>query len=279
MKFGSGVRLGNWREDDALEEMRMADHIEAKEGGSLTLLKKKARLGPQLAPVTLTAAPSDGTMKIGDVCLLQSYFNNSTLSVCTSMSLPAADAIDPDAMHPTVGSAPDAPPSARNAVKFVSYEGAAAGTPLCYGQKVCLEFSCAGEVGYLSSQRSGRSQLATQVINKQEAFMRVPKGTTIPYDSCWTIEPVECDERIIKQGTPVIAGSPFVIVHCFTLKRLAAVNVGIVTDFGRELGVCVHTYYDTSKVNKMMRETIGRPTHGLISRNETEENYWGVVYA
>ena len=31
VKYGSGVLLGNWREDDALDDMRMADYIELKE--------------------------------------------------------------------------------------------------------------------------------------------------------------------------------------------------------------------------------------------------------
>ena len=51
------------------------------------------------------------------------------------------------------------------------------------------------------------------------------------------------------------------------------------TDFGQELGVCVHTFTYTGKVNKLMRETNGKPTNPLISRTETDENVWGVIYA
>ena len=69
------------------------------------------------------------------------------------------------------------------------------------------------------------------------------------------------------------------LVHCFTNKRLASVNIDISTDFGREVGVCVHTYTQTGKVNKLMRETIGRPTSNLITRSETTENLWCVLYA
>ena len=85
---------------------------------------------------------------------------------------------------------------------------------------------------------------------------QLKKGTC-----AWTILPGECDDRIIANGTPVVAGAPVVLVHCFTNKRLAAVNVTINTDFGSELGVCVHTYTETGKVNKLMRATSGRPTH------------------
>ena len=176
---------------------------------------------------------------------------------------------------------PTTPPCARNAIKVVSYDStAAAGAPVLYGQKVCLEFAePLGVRGYLASTRSGRQQLSTQIINKQEVFMQAIRGESAPYDAAWMILPHAVDDRIISQGTPVVAGAPFVLVHCFTNKRLAAVNITIPTDFGRELGVCVHTYTETGKVNKLMRETSGQPTNNLISRSETDENMWSVIYA
>ena len=74
VRYSGGVLLGNWREDDALGEMRMMDHIDAKETKSLTLLKKQQLLAPQLVPVALSPAPSDGVMKVGDTVLLQSMY-------------------------------------------------------------------------------------------------------------------------------------------------------------------------------------------------------------
>jgi len=281
VRYSGGVLLGNWREDDALGEMRMMDHIDAKETKSLTLLKKQQLLAPQLVPVALSPAPSDGVMKVGDTVLLQSMYTGSNLAVSLGQMLKTADAIDPDDMYTAVGSSPTAEPCARNAIKIVSYDGAmATGTPVLYGQKVCLEFAePLGVRGYLASSRSGRQQLSTQIINKQEVYMQDIRSETPPYDAAWMILPESIDDRIISQNTPVVAGAPFVLVHCFTNKRLASVNIDISTDFGREVGVCVHTYTQTGKVNKLMRETIGRPTSNLISRNETDENMWSVIYA
>ena len=163
----------------------------------------------------------------------------------------------------------------------MSYDGSTApGAPLVYGQKVCLQFhENLGVVGLLASARSGRTQLSTQVINKQEAYMQAIRGDAPSYDCAFEILPTQVDQRIISNGTPVVAGAPFVLVHCFTNKRLACVNVSISTDFGSECALCVHTYTETGKVNKLMRETIGRPTNNLISREETTENHWGVIYA
>ena len=280
MRFGSGVLLGNWREDDALDEMRMMDHTASKETQSLTLLKKQRQLAPQLVPVPLSPAPADNAMHVGDTVLLQSLNHGGEVSVSMGQQMYCGDAQDPDAMYTIVGAHTTGKSTARNAIKFTSYEPAPAGSALLYGQKVCLEFAeSLGVRGRLASMRSGRQQLSTQIINKQEVFMQAIRTETPPYDCAWFILPADVDERIIANGTPVIAGAPFVLVHCFTNKRLAGVNVSIPTDFGTELGLCVHTYTETGKVNKLMRETVGRPTANLISRTETTENLWSVLYA
>jgi len=282
VRYNSGVLLGNWREDDALNEMRMANHIDYKESGSLTLMKKQSKIAPQVQPEALTSAPSDGFLRLGDTVLLQSAFTQGTLAVSLGQRLTAADAIDADDMYATFA-CPATGAYARNAIKFVSYEhGEAEATePVRYGQKVVLEFSSnLGVRGYLGSMGSGRSQLSTQLINKQEVFVQAIRGDKRPpYGCAWEIQPVDVDGRIPSQDTPVLAGAPFVLTHCFTNKRLASVSVSLPTDFGHEYGVCAHTYVETGKVNKMMRETIGRPTHNLISRTETSENHWCVLYA
>ena len=280
MRYGSGVLLGNWREDDALGEMRMMDYIQSKETHGLTLLKKQSKLAPQLKAVELTPPPADGHLHFGDVVLLQSMCNDGTLAVSLGQTLSAADNPEADPMFATFA-CPLKGAMSRNAIKFVSYDGTGSpGSPVLYGQKVCIEFSSElGVRGFLSSVRSGRVQLATQLINKQEVFMQAISGDTPPYDCAFEILPEAIDERIISQGTPVIAGAPLVLSHCFTSKRLAGVHVPLPTDFGTESGVCCHTYTETGKVNKLMRESMGRPTSSLISRSETAENLWSILYA
>ena len=61
VKYSSGVRLGNWREDDALDEMRLMDYIAAKEGGTLSLMTKREKLAPQIAPTTLSTGSATST--------------------------------------------------------------------------------------------------------------------------------------------------------------------------------------------------------------------------
>lgn len=280
VRYGTGVLLGNWREDNELHDKRMMDHIEEKETMSLTLLKKQGKLGPQLVPVTLSPAPADGIMRYGDVVVVKSECHGGSLAVSLGQKL-VSETMDLFGVFGTT--APEA--MARNAIKFSSYDGIPDGEPILYGQKVVLEFSDALPVkGFLSSMRNGRSQLSTQLINKQEVFMQSvtvdrDRQSLSPIDCAWTMHPASVDDRIIAQNTEVLAGCPFILKHHFTGKCLAGVNMSLSTDFGQEGAICAHTYTETGKVNKLMRETVGRPTNGLISRSETDENMWTVLYA
>ena len=54
---------------------------------------------------------------------------------------------------------------------------------------MCLEFSAElGITGYLASMRSGRMQLSTQIINKQEVYMQsYAEGERLSHDSAWCV--------------------------------------------------------------------------------------------
>jgi len=270
------VLLGNWREDDEVDSKRMMDYIQGKEAMSLALLKKQEMLGPQLTTVKLTQSPVDGVLRYGDTVLLKASMNDGALSVSLGQKLVSPSGGDLFGVF----TGPSTEARVRNAIKIVSGDGMPEGEPVTYGSKIYFEFSSnLGVTGYLASARASGTPTATQLINKQEVYMRpIELGSQPLYECAWTLLPEQVDERIVANGTAVATGSPVVISHCFTNKRLAAVNVGIPTDFGVECGVCAHTYTDTGKVNKLMRETIGRPSNGLISRSETTENLWSLVF-
>ena len=276
--------LGNWREDGEQADLRMADYIAAKEKGDLTILKKQAKLQPQLAPAALSPKPADGVMRVGDAVLVESLCNHG----CLAVSLGQMPVCDDAKLYSVFASPAEAGPAARNVITFSSYDALPAGEPITYGMKVLLGFSTAlPQSGFLCSYRSGRTQLSTQLIAKQEVFMHSMDAlsetgfgaTSSPYDCAWTILPPNVDDRIIAAGTPVLVDDAFVLVHCMTNKRLAALGIGLPTDFGMEGAVCCHTYVQTGKVNKLMRETMGRPTNNLISRSETTENMFQALYA
>jgi len=134
--------------------------------------------------------------------------------------------------------------------------------------------------GVLASCPTLRSGLSTQLINKQECFMQaVDADVYLSFDCAWEIQPVDVDARVAVQGQPIRAGEPFVVVHCHTNRRLAGLQIVMPNDFGMESAVCCHTFVQMGKVNKLMRETIGRPSSNFISRSEESENVWYAVYA
>ena len=180
------------------------------------------------------------------------------------------------------------PPTLVGLVCVRSADGVPAGEPVLYGHKVYLQFGglrLGGEreaAGFVGSARSQGAPTATQIIAKQECFVRTVAtdgSEAVPYECTWTLLPEHVDDRLIGQGQPVPAGGRLVLSHAFTNKRLACVHETLATDFGREYGVCAHTFTETGKVNKLLREANGRPTANLLSRTETTENLWTLVFA
>jgi len=281
VKYGSGVLLGNWREDDALNEMRMMDHVSSRESGNLTVIKQKEKFGPQLAPAELSKTPTDGLMRSGDVVMLKSIRNGGAVAVSLGQPFEAQGDVS-SAREYSVFATDSSKPVARNAIKIVSFDGVADGSPICYGQKVALCFSDSLPVaGLLASCPSGRSGLQTTVVSKQEVYMSLidPVQETVSYDCAWALQPVDMDERLPAQGRPVAATEPFVLVHCGTNRKLAGVQVMLPTDFGTEYAICCHTFTLMGKVNKLMRETRGKPSADILSRAEETENFFSAVYA
>jgi len=282
VRYGSGVLLGNWREDDALGEMRLMDYVGQRDTGNLTLLAQKSKLGPQLAPAPLSKLPADGVLRSGDVVILKSERNGGALSVSLGQAFEAHGEQD-SAREYAVFASDSSKAVARNAIKISAWDEAAAadGSPICYGQKVKIAFSESLPVpGLLASCPSGRSGLSTQLINKQEVYMQAyGEYEKTSYDCAWALQPVDVDARVPAQGTPVAAGMAFIAVHCATNRRLAGVEYLLPSDFGMEYSVCCHTYTEMGKVNKLMRETLGRPSSDHISRSEQSENVWSAVYA
>lgn len=187
VRYGSGVLLGNWREDDALDEMRLMDFVAQRERGCLAIQKQKGMITPQLAPTQLTAMPSDGIMRSGDVVMLQSSCNGGVLAV--SLGQPFELNGEMSALQDYAVFAMDSGKSvARNSIKIMGFNDCPAGSPLCFGQKIALCFS--EEVlplkGLLASSPSSRSGLNTQVINKQDVFMHTfQENEKVSYECAW----------------------------------------------------------------------------------------------
>ena len=106
MKYSSGVRLGNWREDDALDDLRLMDYVHARENGNLALTARREMRKPQIAPRTLSTPSSDGIVRNGD--LLQLTHLSGALPQRSSST--AAPTLSPNAAASSPEHGPPPPP-------------------------------------------------------------------------------------------------------------------------------------------------------------------------
>ncbi|KAL1519551.1 hypothetical protein AB1Y20_023066 [Prymnesium parvum] len=276
VRYGSGVLLGNWREDTAVDEMRLMDYVLKRETGELTLLKQRAKFGPQLAPAELSKRASDGTMCNGDVVMFKSCCNGGALAASVGQAFDAHG--DHEAPHEYAVFAADSSKAvARNAIKIVCFDDSVPeGAPLCYGQKVILCFSEALPIqGLLASSPASRYGLSTQVINKQDVYMHaVRENEKISFDCVWALQPLAGTHGAFP-GTPIVADQPFSLLHCSTNRRLAGVQLPLPSEFGMEFAVCCHTLTEKGRIDKLIRERNGK---NLPPRAETSENSWIAVY-
>ncbi len=272
-KYALGVRLGNWREDDELEALRMKDFLKAKSEGGLYLLQQQAKRDTQLAPAALS--PAAAHVSLGATVALRSACCGGALSVALGQLFTG----ETD-RHQVFADAGAVGATARCALTLGAYAPSAAspddGT-LRYGQKLTLAFSPAlGARGYLASSRPALVHLGTQLLAKQDVYMlELAEGAAVPYEAAWMVEPADVGARLGSQGQPVPVDAMVCLVHCATHQRLAATHYQQKTDFGLENAVCAHTFVEHKSVRKMHRERTGLP---FSSREHTAENEWSFQF-
>ena len=270
-KYSNGVRLGNWREDDELEALRMKDFLKAKSEGGLYLLATQSKRDVQLQPAALT--PSSSHVALGATVALRSACCGGALSVAQGQLFTG----ETD-RHQVFANGGAVEATARCALTLASYSGdPASEAPLRYGEKLTLQFSPAlGVRGYLASSRPALVHLGTQLLAKQDVYMlELADDAAVPYEAAWMVEPADVGARLGSQGQPVPADAAVCLVHCATHQRLAATHFQAATDFGMENAVCAHTFVEHKSVRKMHRERTGLP---FTSREHTAENEWSFQF-
>jgi len=278
VKYGSSSLMGNWREDIAVEEWRLADYMDIKGTAAQPSSVIKQRLGSQLDKVPLTTA-NGGVVRYGDSLCLRSSCNMGVLAASIGQALRGVSEVP---RHP-VSCAPPGPPVARCVLTISSYEGTAQpGDVVKYGDKVLLTFSeQLGVTGCLGSSRPNASNVGSSLWNKQEAYVELlSPGQKPSYDLVWSFMNPEVDQRLVMQGEPVPVAADLLIVHAFTGKRLAGTRIVSPTDFGSEAAVCVHTFTEAHKVHQLETERAGvAPVAICGGRIEEAENIWQIITA
>lgn len=254
--YGHKTLLGNWFEDQRLEEERTAQFVARRAAGTLKVHQAQGHLDEGLRDATLSRS-ADGRVRVGDSVLLFAEAAGGVLCGDTRDRLELA--------HPCFGvsaSAAQRGPVARN---VFTVEAAAADeggkTALRYGDSFRLRSSLkagGGAALRLGSQpRTSVSQ--SRVSGQQEVYLTPSRGA----DTLWRVQHASHDQRFESVGLPVPANAAVVLEHAATGTPLSADPAHkFENDFGLEVEVSAGGAAKAGRVRALSAEASGAVSQG-----------------
>lgn len=143
-----------------------------------------------------------------------------------------------------------------------------------YGQQVRFEATpyIHSRKLYLHSQPLSPTFYA-RFSRNQEVCMHIKKI----FNTVWTIEHPDPNQRFEAQGLPIQANSPVVIKHSSTCHFLASDEIEYRNDFGMEYEVCVHSYATKNKSQNLALENEGKITSDVPTKFQFDQNVFMLV--
>lgn len=274
--YSHRTRVGNWSEEQEMEELRMKNFIQSKEKGELLVHKIQKHMQTALKEVPLSYS-SDGLIHIGDHVMLYSVETEGVLSA--DPSDPVALGSGERAFAVTTSGLVKAH-VARNVFVIEAYGSEAkVGSPLKLGQMFRLRLNPQllpdGAALYLQSQPVS-ALTASKISQKQLVCMSSVKS----YDTVWKAQWKEISRRFEMEGQPCPANSEVVLLHAPTNTALSSSQQAVYfNDFGREYEVCGHSAIDIRKSQGLMAELMGKQTTDIPFRKENSPNHWAFLTA
>ncbi|XP_076848978.1 cilia- and flagella-associated protein 161 [Brachyhypopomus gauderio] len=256
-KYSPNVRVGNWREDEALGQDTLKDFLHRKDKGELTIQKTGTLRQNILKPVSLTVS-QDGFLHFGDTVMLVNPGgtkadprNPCTVSIIADLSSvrshPQAN-FEPYLQGPCqVGGASSLKPCVRNAFVITSVDGTPNGDMLRYEQNFALRTTAgfAGELFLASDHRT------LEKCAKRSRLQEVSLVEQLEFFCWWRVVYFDPQERLEYEGYPVQGNTKVLISHCKTNQCLAALaNYILWTPFGKEYEITAHTLRDSHKAER-----------------------------
>lgn len=279
-RYQSSVLIGNWREDQELHSLKVADYLAKKSTGSLLIQHVDNHLKDALQEVGLSYA-EDGCVRFGDHVMLYSSNTEGVLS-CDPNDRANAGERGFGVSTSTLTKAH----VARNTFVIEPYQDTAAlpskqariGDVLKYGQTFRLRVNpkmCGGEAFYMYSQPLGGISSSKVSRHQEVSFAANPHS----FDSVWKVAGRNPNERFALETTPVKSNIECLIVHGSTHQALSSSPLRILNDFGSEFEVCAATHTATAKNAGLFAEFQGKRTGLEASRREHAENHWILLTA
>ncbi|KAM6937887.1 cilia- and flagella-associated protein 161 [Xenentodon cancila] len=245
--FRSKVKIGNWNEEQLLEEDAIKEYLRKREKGELSVQKADFLKQNMLRPVDLSVT-NDGRLHFGDVVMLVNMGGENR--ECSAVSLDA----DINSLTHTPLSGLQASfgitagkcvqPCTRTAFIITSVDGSPEGSPLHFEQSFALKTTSGFARGlYLTSD--------LQNLQKKSYLQEVYLDDSLHFLSWWKVMHFDPQERLEHEGQPVPANMKVVIVHCKTNQALAVLGDKVLwTAYGKEYEVTTHTFLDSHKAEQ-----------------------------
>mmetsp|Transcript_50155 Transcript_50155/g.57704 ORF Transcript_50155/g.57704 Transcript_50155/m.57704 type:complete len:479 (+) Transcript_50155:40-1476(+) len=269
-KYHHKTRIGNWYEEQELEETRLKDFLKYKDIGGLASAKLQQKLDHSLSKASLTYS-RDGYVHFDDHLMLCNQKTNGCL--VTNIYDRIAD-IDEAYVATT---AKNATPTARSVFIIKRYErDLHTDNIVHYGQKIRIQVNplLLKKQAYLYSVPISPQHVAKN-SRKQETGFHVKDN----YNSVWIVEHIDPKIRFEMNGQRVNAGEAVLLRHGHTAQWLASDEYGIKNEFGTEYEVFGHSFQSLNKSQNLIAEKTGRTTIDIPSRNQYEQNGWVLVLA
>lgn len=275
-KFHHRTKIGNWSEDQELEELRLKDYLKRKETGSLIVTAKQRQLESSLIPVEaaypgeFTAAP-DGALHFGQLVMLVNHQAKAFLAVNPYDAVPKAT----EAWTMTTCRNPT--PTVRTVfeIERADPNDGFADDVVHYGQNLRIKvrpFSKIERPAYMQSELI--TNLAASKFSRHQEVTAYgsPSGETL-----WQLLYPDTSSRFEMEGEPVKADEPLVIRHVQTGSFLASDEINFNNIFGTEYEVHCFAYFSLNKTQNLNGEKSGAITGDYTLRKHGLPNIWSAL--
>lgn len=288
-KFSSCTRIGNWQEEIAMEESKLANFQKRCSSGSSSLRQQQAKLSTynEIVPHTFS---DDGTIRFGDYIILQHDSSGSILA-CD----PTEDLIPGQGKFLVTGLLDAAIPRARNTFQIVrppihlkNLEDDKDDPIVRVGQAFCLacnetlllqpNSSILAPTLYLASTKK-TERSATRSTNRQMIFL----APRLDAEAIWTVvKPskgrIQASDRLLSLGTPVLASDIYQVTHRQTNMYLNCDPAeSAKTEFGVELECYADRSTSSGKLGLLVSEFKGASTAQTLTKPDSPTFAWYFV--
>ena len=244
------VRVGNWREDLALEEETVKDFLYKKESGDLLIQKTSSLLQQVTMPIEISSEKD--TLSFGDKIVLYHVDTQRTLSAHIQFGvLHSSYTIQSPC---AVTASTNIVPCIRNTFSIESVsKDIGDGEVVRFGQPFYLKTqSGPGGDLYLHSDTATYAKDAKH-SRQQEVLLVSPAS----YFCAWQLLCLVQRDRLESEGEPVPSNTVVLLNHCKTNQNLACLSqYSYMTMFGREHEVTTHTHYTKYKTIDLQNQWV-----------------------